>query len=139
MTDFSEKSCYYNFINIGMGGTDMVVIENLSKKVTDDDVKHNYFYRLVKSEISVSMYDEPTEIQAYGIEIERQDIIDDTVVFIERDFVENISPQRHKVKNLMKMLYDNTVSPIHMIDILGDYIDEYISDFDEMLKNIVTC
>ena len=139
MTDFSEKSCYYIFIKIGIGGTYMVVIESLSKKVTDDDVKHNYFYRLVKSEISVSMYDEPTKVQAYGIEIERQDIIDDTVVFIERDCVENISPQRHKVKNLMKMLYDNTVSPIHMIDILGDYIDEYISDFDEMLKNIATC
>ena len=117
----------------------MIVIENLSKKVSDDEVKHNYFYRLVKSEISVSMYDEPTEIQAYGIEIERQDIIDDTVVFIERDCIENISPQRHKVKNLVKMLYDNTVSPIHMIDILGDYVDEYISDFDEMLKNIATC
>ena len=102
MTDFSEKQCYYNFNNINIGGTNMVVIENLSKKVTEDDVKHNYFYRLVKSQISVSMNDEPTEMQAYGIEIERQDIIDDTVVFIERDCVENISPQRHKVKNLIK-------------------------------------
>ncbi len=117
----------------------MIVIENLCKRVLEDDVKHNYFYRLVKSEMSVSMYGEPTEVQAYGIEIERQDIIEDTVVFIERDCVENISPQRHKVKNLMKMLYDNTVSPIHIIDVLGDYIDSYISDFDEMLKEIATC
>ena len=117
----------------------MVVIENLLRKVTDGDVNHNYFYRLVKSQISVSMYGELTEIQAYGIEIERQDIVDGSVVGIQRDCVENISPQRHKVKNLLKMLYDNTVSPIHMIDILGDYIDEYTSDFDEMLKNIATC
>ncbi len=117
----------------------MVVIENLLRKVTDGDVNHNYFYRLVKSQISVSMYGELTEIQAYGIEIERQDIVDGSVVGIQRDCVENISPQRHKVKNLLKLLYDNTVSPIHMIDILGDYIDEYTSDFDEMLKNIATC
>ena len=117
----------------------MVVIENLLRKVTDGDVNHNYFYRLVKSQISVSMYGELTEIQAYGIEIERQDTVDGAVVGIQRDCVENISPQRHKVKNLLKMLYDNTVSPIHMIDILGDYIDEYTSDFDEMLKNIATC
>lgn len=117
----------------------MIVIENLSKKVTEADVKHNYFYRLVKGEMSVSMYGELTEIQAYGIEIERQDVIDDIVVFIERDSVENISPHRHKVKNLLKLLYDNEVSPIHMIDILGDFIDEYIVDFDEMLKNIGTC
>lgn len=117
----------------------MIIIENLSKKLTENDVKHNYFYRLVKSNMSVSMYGELTHVQAYGIEIERQDLLDDTVVFIERDCVENISPQRHKVKNLLKMLYDNNVSPIHMIDILGDYIDEYIVDFDEMLKDIGTC
>jgi len=117
----------------------MVVLENLSKRVTEEDVKHNYFYRLVKSQISVSMDNEPTEMQAYGIEVERQDIVDDIVVFIERDFVENISPQRHKVKSLLKMLHENTVSPIHMVEVLGEYIDEYISDFDEMLKNIGTC
>ena len=122
-----------------MGGRDMVVLENLSKKVTDDDVRHNYFYRLVKSQMTVAMDNESTEVQAYGIEIERQDIVDDVVVFIERDCVENISPQRHKVKNLLKLLYENTVSPIHMIEVLGDYIDEYISDFDEMLKDIATC
>lgn len=117
----------------------MIIIENMSKKLTENDVKHNYFYRMVKSQMSVSMYGELTHVQAYGIEVERQDIVDDTVVFIERDCVENISPQRHKVKNLLKMLYDNNVSPIHMIDILGEYIDEYIVDFDEMLKNIGTC
>ena len=122
-----------------MGGTSMIVIENLSKRVTENDAKHNYFYRLVKSEISVLTNGEFTPVQAFGIEIERQDIVDDVVVFIERDCVKNISPQRYKVKSLIKMLYDNTVSPIHMIDILGEYIDEYIADFDEVLKNIATC
>ena len=117
----------------------MIVIENLFKKVIDGDVNHNYFYRMVKSQISVSVYDELTIVHAYGIEIERQDTNDGVVVLIQRDCVENISPQRHKVKNLLKILYDNTVSPIHMIDILGEYIDEYTSDFDEMLKNIATC
>ena len=117
----------------------MVVIENLYKKVIDGEVSHNYFYRLVKSQISVSMYGELTKVQAYGIEIERQDTVNGAVECIQRDCVENISPQRHKVKNLLKMVYENTVSPIHMIDILGEYIDEYTSDFDEMLKNIATC
>ena len=117
----------------------MVVIENLYKKVTDGDVNYNYSYRLVKSQISVSMYDNITKVQAYGIEIERQDITNGAVVRIQRDCVQNISPQRHKVKNLIKILHDNTVSPIHMIDILGEYIDEYTSDFDEILKNIATC
>lgn len=117
----------------------MVVLENLNKKVTEGDVVHNYFYRLVKSQISVSMYDEVTKVQAYGIEIERQDTVSGIVECIQRDSVLNISPQRHKVKELFKMVYENTVSPIHIIDILGEYIDDYTSDFDEMLNNIVTC
>lgn len=117
----------------------MVVIENLNKKIVDGDVTHNYFYRMVKSQISVSMYDEVTTVQAYGIEIEKQDVVNGSVVSIQRDCVETISPQRHKVKNLFKIVYDNTVSPIHMIDILGEYIDEYTSDFDERLKDIATC
>ncbi|MBU3159456.1 hypothetical protein KPL37_06770 [Clostridium frigoris] len=117
----------------------MVIIENLYKKIADGDVNYNYAYRLVKSQISVSMYGKITQIQAYGIEIERQDVTNGTVVRIQRDYAENISPQRYKVKNLLKMLYDNTVSPIHMIDILGEYIDECTSDFDEMLVSIATC
>ena len=116
----------------------MVVIENLCKKVTDGNVNYNYSYRLVKSQISVSIYGELAEIKAYGIEIERQDTVNNTVVNIQRDIAENISPQRYKVKNLLKMLYDNTVLPIHMIDILGEYIDEYTTDFDEILTNIAT-
>ena len=38
------------------------------------------------------------------------------VVRIQRDCAANISPQRYKVKSLLKLLYDNTVSPIHMIE-----------------------
>jgi hypothetical protein len=30
----------------------------------------------------------------------------------------------------MRMLYENAVSPIHLIDVLGEYIDEYIIDYD---------
>ncbi|MBU3172357.1 DUF6514 family protein [Clostridium estertheticum] len=117
----------------------MVIIENLYIEITDGEVNYNYAYRLVKSHLSVSMYGKLTEIQAYGIEIERQDIINGTVVRIQRDCVQNISPQRYKVKDLLKILYDNTVSPIHMIDILGEYIDEYTSDFDEVLASIASC
>ncbi len=117
----------------------MIILENLVRKVTDGGVNHNYIYRLVKSQISVLMYGELTKVQAYGIEIETQDMVESTVIHIQRDCVENISPQRYKVKNLLKICYDNTVSPLHMIDILGEYIDEYTSDFDETLKDIATC
>ena len=114
----------------------MIILENLVKSITDGGVNHNYIYRLVKSQVSVLLYGELTNVNAFGIEIESQYIVDGTTVHIQKDCVENISPQRYKVKNLLKMVYDNTVSPIHMIDILGDYIDEYTSDFDETLNCI---
>ena len=43
--------------------------------------------------------------QAFGIEAERQDL-------------------------LLSLIHDNQVSPIHLVDILGEYVDEYVSDFN---------
>ncbi|MDF2675395.1 MAG: Uncharacterized protein K0R09_3667, partial [Clostridiales bacterium] len=39
---------------------------------------------------------------------------------------------------LLKMLYENIVSPLHLLDILGEYVDEYIIDFDSALKDTAT-
>lgn len=112
----------------------MILVENLTKANFDNNVKHEYFYRMFKSEILVDGQDGKIEVQSYGIEIERQDIANGAVTGIERDFVKNVSPHRHKVHNLLKMLWDNTVSPIHLIDIIGETTDFYIADFD----NVVT-
>lgn len=117
----------------------MIVLETLVKHIGEQEKKSNYFYRLIKSELIVRNESKVSKIQSYGIEIEKQDIIDGKIVNIERDCAKNISPQRHKVHELLKMLYNNDVSPIHLIDILGEYIDEYIIDFDEILKNTSTC
>ena len=116
----------------------MLVVENLCRREMCDNVQFNYSYRIIKDKVIFSDYDK-LEIQSYGIEVERQDIVDDKLVKIERDLVKCISPHRHKVHNLLKMLYDNIVSPVHLIDILGEYLDEYITDFDEILKDIYIC
>lgn len=116
----------------------MVIVESLIKNENLGETKYNYFYRLVRSEISLACEDEPIVLQSYGIEVERQDIVNGQMVNIERDCVVSISPHRHKVHNLLKLLYDNGVSPVHFIDVLGEYIDEYIVDFDEALKEIAT-
>lgn len=116
----------------------MLVVENLCRSEMCDNIQLNYSYRIIKDKVIFSDYDK-LEIQSYGIEVERQDIVDDKLVKIERELVKNISPHRHKVYNLLKMLHNNAVSPLHLIDILGEYIDEYITDFDEVLKDIYIC
>lgn len=113
----------------------MVVVESLFRGRTQDEAsKYGYYYRMIRSEIKITNEEETMEVQAYGIEIERQDTVNNIVVNVERDCIKNISPHRHKVHNLLKMLYDNTVSPCHLVDILGDYVDEYSLDFDEALN-----
>jgi len=67
---------------------------------------------------------------AFGIEIERQDLIEGEVVRIERDSINKISNKEEKVKELLDLVYRNKVSPIHLVDILGEYVDRYVSDFN---------
>ena len=49
---------------------------------------------------------------------------------IERDSVEYISPALYKVNSLLSLLYNNNVSPVHLVDVIGEYVDEYVEDFD---------
>lgn len=116
----------------------MVVVENMNRSVTEKGIKYNYFYRMTKCKISQSHDNDTMIVQCYGIEVERQDIIDKSIKFIERDSIKVISPDRHKVHNLLKLLYDNIVSPIHMVDIIGSCADEYASDFDYCEREIAT-
>lgn len=113
-----------------------MVVENLIRTESREDVKFVYLYRLLKGNVKITYGIDTIEVQSYGIEIERQDMIDGKLVNIERDCVKSISPERHKVHNLLKLLYDNNVSPMHLIDVIGDYIDEYIVDFDKEIKDI---
>lgn len=114
----------------------MMIVESMVRNEICEDMRKNYFYRLTKDKVSLELGQAAMEVQSYGIEIERQDILNNSIVNIERESVKSISPHRHKVHNLLKLLYDHCVSPVHLIDVLGDYVDEYIVDFDEALKEI---
>ncbi|WP_349305971.1 DUF6514 family protein [Clostridium swellfunianum] len=114
----------------------MMIVESMVRNEICEDMRKNYFYRLTKDKVSLDLGSDAMEVQSYGIEIERQDILNNSIINIERDSVKSISPHRHKVHSLLKLLYDHCVSPVHLVDVLGDYIDEYIVDFDEALKEI---
>ncbi|WP_243122783.1 DUF6514 family protein [Haloimpatiens lingqiaonensis] len=116
----------------------MIVVENSIRRLQDGDLTRIYSYRLLKNEISLYFKGNNGAVQAYGIEVERQDMLDGKVINIQRDCVSSISPYRHKVHNLMKILYENTVSPIHLIDMVGEEVDYSIEDFECELKNILT-
>ncbi|SFB42288.1 DUF6514 family protein [Clostridium frigidicarnis] len=108
----------------------MLIVEQLNRVEEIGGNNYLYSYRMIKKEVVVPFYDCSTPIQGYGIEVERQELVNGVVVNIERDIVATISPYRHKVRELLKVLYANCVSPIHLIDVLGEYIDEYVIDFN---------
>lgn len=104
----------------------MNLVEEYTCINKETDVEFRYSYRLIKKDYN--------GVPAYGIEIERKDYIDLKNIGLERERIEIISPQRHKVKELLMKLYNNQVSPIHLMDVIGSYVDEYVYEFDSDLQ-----
>lgn len=107
-----------------------MVVENLMKRERIGDRNQIYYYKITKSNIEMDGTFLPYELQTYGIEIERHDMVDDKLVNVEKNSIKSISPHRFKVDKLLKLLYDNTVSPIHLIDIAEEYVDSFSYDYD---------
>lgn len=109
----------------------MAVVELLIKSHEAEGTRYKYFYRLTKREIAIYNNDNnimPT--QSYGIEIERHDLVNESLVNVEKNEVVNVSTSRHKVHNILKYLFENTVSPIHLIDVIGEEVDLSVSDYN---------
>lgn len=93
----------------------------LSSTIDIEEKHMKYFYRLTEGQCY--------EGQAYGIEVERQDTIAGKLTNIERDAVGIISKSEEKVKGILEILFNNKVSPIHLIDVISSYVDECVEEF----------
>jgi len=108
-----------------------MVVESLLKTERIGDKNHIYYFKMTKSNIKMDETSLPCKLQTYGIEIERHDMVDDKLVEIKKKCIKSISPHRYKVDKLLKILYNNTVSPIHLIDIVEEYVDSFDFDYDQ--------
>ncbi|MDO5038487.1 DUF6514 family protein [Clostridium sp.] len=104
-----------------------MIKENFVFSRINNGIERKYYYKLIKSIRGNE--------DVFGIEVERVDIKGDIIIDSFKDSIELISPVEEKVKKLLKMLYDNQVSPIHLIDIIGPFADEYVNDFKEINFN----
>lgn len=100
----------------------MHIVESIDSNVKTDNKESKYSFRMFKESFFSG--------QAFGIEVERQDLIEGNIIKIERDSISKISNNEEKVRDLLKLLFNYKVSPIHLVDILGDYVDSYVSDFN---------
>lgn len=99
----------------------MKIVQNLNVVRNYDNLRHDYQYRIIETKYN--------EVNTYGIEIERKDFNNDVLINIERNSIEKISYYLEKVRELLSILYKNEVSPIHLVDIIGEKVDEYVSEF----------
>ena len=108
----------------------MKQIVNLERILEEGSKKYKYNYILTKNDLSVSVEDGCVEVPAYGIIVEKENYINGELIGIDKDSIENISPYRHKVQEMLKLLYENVVSPVHLVDVLGEKVDKCVSDIE---------
>ena len=61
----------------------MYIIDTLYSNIKSGDKEINYSFRMIGEKLNIG--------QSFGIEVERQDLIEGKVVQIERDIIERIS------------------------------------------------
>lgn len=117
----------------------MEIVESMIKEIQVEDKVCKYEYMLTKGNVTLNNANETINIQSYGIEIVRKDFFNGNLINIDHDGVKNVSSDRYKVHNLLKILYENIVSPINFIEVIGESVDEYASDYDAFYNNILSC
>lgn len=101
-----------------------MIKEKLVFKRITNGIERVYNYKLIKSVIGVN--------EVFGIEIEREDFKGDIKIDTYKDSIELISPNEKKVREVLDILYKNGVSPIHLVDIAGEFVDECVNDFSDI-------
>lgn len=94
-----------------------------------------YKYMLLEGEKEIENFGQTLKVPCFGVEIIREDMDDDHIYAMDSDKIEAMTTYKYKAVQLLKKLYDNFVSPVHLLDVAGDIADEWTSDFDEAFAN----
>lgn len=95
-----------------------------------------YRYMLLECEKEIEYLGKLMKVPCYGISIVREDLENGEVYLTESDCIENMTTFKYKAAQLLKKLYINLVSPIHLIDVAGCFADEWVADFEQR-QNII--
>lgn len=89
-----------------------------------------YIYYLTESTKDITIEDLEVSVTSYGIGIIREEIADGKVIDTFEDRFDAVSPVKSKVLSLIDFLVDNEVSPLHLIDVIGESIDNWVTDYE---------
>lgn len=100
------------------------------KTETVQGQKFVYSYRLLESNLVLEEGQNDNPIHSYGIEIILDEIKPDGKHTYYTECCMNVSPDRNKVMALLKKLRNYEVSPVHLIDVIGEEVDKWVSDYN---------
>ena len=98
-----------------------MLLESLEFRKEINGMDTWYLYKIIESDYWGNA--------TYGISVSREYIKNNEVIDEYEENIKFVSPIKDKVKELLEMLYRGQVSPIHLIDIAGDYVDNCVDDF----------
>ena len=93
---------------------------NLSINLEGIEMKYSYLMESRK-------YNNET---VYGIVVKKESIKNKVVASTIEDRVDIISKKKEVVQKLLDLLYRNQVSPIHLIDVIGETVDNCVLEFN---------
>lgn len=96
-----------------------MIEEKSIKTKYSEGLERIYTYEITKQ------YEE--NIIEYGIEVRREDKSKGDIINIVKNQIRSVSSDKERIEELLNLLSRNEVSPIHLQDILNDYIDRYLS------------
>lgn len=100
----------------------MKILDSICVVLEEENILRKYYYRLTETLFNKS--------EVFGIEVEREDYTGDTLTKIERETLPIISQDKNSVQALLSKLHKNLVSPIHVIYIIGEDMDNMAYSFN---------
>lgn len=97
-------------------------IKELNLSINLDGIEMKYSYLMESRK-----YNNET---VYGIVVKKESIKNKVVVSTIEDRVDIISKKKEVVQKLLDLLYRNQVSPIHLIDVIGETVDNCVLEFN---------
>lgn len=111
-----------------------MIIDTINCNLKCENGELEYVYNLTEKKLSLEVEGEEEEVVSYGVEAQSFIKTGEKRTLVSKEEIQVLTPYKHKAKEFISMLRRNEVSPIHLLDIAEEIIEEYYLDFDKVVQ-----